>query len=78
MQRDGKKIVVEPCYQTRNDQFWSSILSTVWSGYKIECEICGIIYQSREYWYGNKDPKSDAVEISSVHVWSEVSIILLS
>ncbi|RZC41060.1 FYVE domain containing protein [Asbolus verrucosus] len=66
---DGTKQVVEPSYQAKNEQFWSSIISTVWSGYVIECPKCGKIYQSREYWYGNKDPKDEAVVIDIVHVW---------
>ncbi|XP_008191766.2 zinc finger FYVE domain-containing protein 1 isoform X2 [Tribolium castaneum] len=66
---NGRKQVVEPSYQGKNEQFWSSIISSVWSGYVIECPTCGKIYQSREYWYGNKDPKDEAVVIDIVHVW---------
>jgi zinc finger FYVE domain-containing protein 1 len=66
---NGRKQIVEPSYQSQKEQFWSSIISTVWSGYIIECPTCGKIYQSREYWYGNKDPKDEAVIIDIVHVW---------
>ncbi|XP_063911047.1 zinc finger FYVE domain-containing protein 1-like isoform X3 [Zophobas morio] len=66
---NGTRQIVEPSYQAKNEQFWSSIISTVWSGYIIECPTCGKIYQSREYWYGNKDPKDEAVLVEIVHVW---------
>lgn len=70
---NGKRQVVEPSYQTKTEQFWSSIISSVWAGYVIECPVCGKIYQSREYWYGNKDPKDEAVLVDIVHVWPGVS-----
>ncbi len=46
-----------------------------WSGYVLECPNCGIIYRSRQYWYGNQDPEKSVVRTEIRHVWPGVGII---
>ncbi|CAH1962256.1 unnamed protein product [Acanthoscelides obtectus] len=67
--KNGHRTVVKPSYQSAQDSSWSGYFSFVWSGYLIECSRCGIIYQSRKHWYGNKNPEDCAVRIQVVHVW---------
>ncbi|MEE6518480.1 hypothetical protein FKM82_029483 [Ascaphus truei] len=38
--------------------------------YVLECCVCGIIYRSRQYWYGNRDPDGSIVRQEVRHVWS--------
>jgi zinc finger FYVE domain-containing protein 1 len=38
----------------------------------LECPSCGVIYRSRERWYGNKNME-DIVSIEVRHVWPDVS-----
>ena len=38
----------------------------------IECKQCGVIYRSRQHWYGNKDPELEAVKTENKHIWPEV------
>lgn len=33
----------------------------VLAGYVLECRDCGIIYKSRQHWYGNRDPTETEV-----------------
>ena len=42
-----------------------------WSGYVLECPNCGIIFRSRQFWYGNADPAADASVVTTEvrHVW---------
>lgn len=37
--------------------------------YVLECEKCGIIYRSRQYWYGNESPAGSVVREQYQHVW---------
>lgn len=41
--------------------------------YVIECPKCGVIYRSRQYWYGNQDPVDTVVRTEIQHVWPGVS-----
>lgn len=44
--------------------------SYIWRGFVIECEKCGILYKSREYWYGNDTPNTHPKLIQKViHYW---------
>lgn len=47
----------------------TGIASYAWSGYILECGHCGVIYRSREHWYGNADPEDEAVVMVTEHVW---------
>ena len=37
----------------------------------MECPSCGIIFRSRQFWYGNSDPAADASVVTTEvrHVW---------
>ncbi|GAB5572996.1 zinc finger FYVE domain-containing protein 1 isoform X2 [Prionailurus iriomotensis] len=37
--------------------------------YVIECPNCGVVYRSRQYWFGNQDPVDTVVRTEIVHVW---------
>lgn len=67
--KNGQRVIVKPSYQSITEKSWTSLLSYVWSGYIIECRNCGVIYRSREHWYGNKDPEEGAVIAEIVHIW---------
>lgn len=40
--------------------------------YVIECPNCGVIYRSRQYWYGNQDPVDTVVRTEIHHIWPGV------
>lgn len=42
--------------------------------YVIECPNCGVVYRSRQYWFGNQDPVDTVVRTEIVHVWPGVSL----
>ncbi|MGH0124442.1 UNVERIFIED_CONTAM: hypothetical protein FKN15_073057 [Acipenser sinensis] len=37
--------------------------------YVIECPNCGVIYRSRQYWFGNQDPVDTVVRTEIEHIW---------
>ncbi|XP_019754740.1 zinc finger FYVE domain-containing protein 1-like [Dendroctonus ponderosae] len=73
--RNGEKSTVEPKYT--KDNSWTSYLNLMWSGYVIHCPKCGVIYKSREHWYGNKNPEDCAVQLEVAHMWPGISLGLL-
>ena len=44
--------------------------------YVIDCPNCGVVYRSRQYWFGNQDPVDTVVRTEIVHVWPGVSAVL--
>ena len=38
----------------------------VMAGYVLECRDCGVIYKSRQHWYGNRDPTETEVNKSNL------------
>ena len=58
--------------------YWSLLMPYLlllpnWScRYVIECKHCGVIFRSRQHWYGNPEPEQKAVKTENKHVWSEV------
>lgn len=44
--------------------------------YVIECPNCGVVYRSRQYWFGNQDPVDTVVRTEIVHVWPGVRAAL--
>ena len=40
--------------------------------YVIECKHCGVIFRSRQHWYGNPEPEQKAIKTENKHVWPEV------
>ncbi|XP_078046739.1 zinc finger FYVE domain-containing protein 1 [Augochlora pura] len=55
---------------TQTNNSWYGLVNYAWAGDVIECPYCGEIYRSRQYWYGNKDPKEEFVGRTEItHVW---------
>nr|XP_035116829.1 zinc finger FYVE domain-containing protein 1 isoform X5 [Callithrix jacchus] len=47
----------------------SMTTESVLARYVIECPNCGVVYRSRQYWFGNQDPVDTVVRTEIVHVW---------
>ncbi|XP_018583295.1 zinc finger FYVE domain-containing protein 1 isoform X2 [Scleropages formosus] len=65
----GKEVIVVPKTSASSDSPWLGLARYAWSGYVIECPNCGVIYRSRQYWYGNQDPVDTVVRTEIQHVW---------
>ncbi|XP_048586384.1 zinc finger FYVE domain-containing protein 1 isoform X2 [Nematostella vectensis] len=65
----GKHVVIIPKMCSAGDSSWLGMVRYAWAGYVLECSECGIIYRSREYWYGNRDPVETVVRTELKHVW---------
>ncbi|XP_030073345.1 zinc finger FYVE domain-containing protein 1 isoform X2 [Microcaecilia unicolor] len=65
----GREVIVIPKTVASIDNPWLGLAKYAWSGYVLECHICGIIYRSRQYWYGNQDPESSVVRQEVRHIW---------
>lgn len=65
----GKEVIVVPKTSASSDSPWMGLAKYAWSGYVIECPNCGVIYRSRQYWYGNQDPVDTVVRTEIQHVW---------
>uniref|UniRef100_A0AAY4BFX5 FYVE-type domain-containing protein n=1 Tax=Denticeps clupeoides TaxID=299321 RepID=A0AAY4BFX5_9TELE len=65
----GKEEIVVPKTSASSDSPWLGLARYAWSGYVIECPNCGVIYRSRQYWYGNQDPVDTVVRTEIQHVW---------
>jgi len=68
----GDDVLVVPKTSSCNDSTMAGLVKYAWSGYILECKRCGIIYKSREYWYGNPDPYTK-VHTVILHIWPGVS-----
>ncbi|KAM8954188.1 zinc finger FYVE domain-containing protein 1-like isoform 3-T3 [Pelodytes ibericus] len=68
---EGREVVVIPQTVSTTDNPWMGLARYAWAGYVLECRICGIIYRSRQYWFGNKDPDGSIVRQEVRHIWSE-------
>ncbi len=71
----GQDIIVVPKTSESQESTWMGLAKYAWSGYVLECPNCGIIYRSRQYWYGNQDPEKSVVRTEIRHVWPGVGII---
>lgn len=60
-------------YEDEDEGSWYSVAKTAWSGYVIDCSHCGVIYKSREFWYGN-NTEDIAIRKEITHLWNEVSV----
>ncbi|XP_013391711.1 zinc finger FYVE domain-containing protein 1 [Lingula anatina] len=70
--REGKAdCVVVPKMSEQNDSAWFSLAKYAWAGYVLECPRHGVIFRSRQHWYGNKDPEAEAVQTEVRHVWGD-------
>ncbi|XP_061610667.1 zinc finger FYVE domain-containing protein 1 [Phyllopteryx taeniolatus] len=65
----GKEVIVVPKTTASSDSPWFGLAVYAWSGYVIECPNCGVIYRSRQYWYGNQDPVETVVRTEIQHIW---------
>ena len=66
----GKVNMVVPKTSESADNVWMGLAKYVWTGEVLECPSCGVIYRSRERWYGNKNME-DIVSIEVRHVWPD-------
>nr|XP_053656119.1 zinc finger FYVE domain-containing protein 1-like [Cherax quadricarinatus] len=67
---EGERRIVIPKTSSAKDSTWLGLAKYAWAGYVLECEKCGIIYRSRQYWYGNESPDRCEVKEEYQHVWS--------
>uniref|UniRef100_A0A8C8R6C4 Zinc finger FYVE domain-containing protein 1 n=1 Tax=Pelusios castaneus TaxID=367368 RepID=A0A8C8R6C4_9SAUR len=65
----GKEVSVVPKTSASTDSPWMGLAKYAWSGYVIECLNCGVVYRSRQYWFGNQDPVDTVVRTEIEHVW---------
>ncbi|XP_038621710.1 zinc finger FYVE domain-containing protein 1 isoform X1 [Tachyglossus aculeatus] len=65
----GKEVSVIPKTSASTDSPWMGLAKYAWSGYVIECPNCGVVYRSRQYWFGNQDPVDTVVRTEIEHVW---------
>lgn len=75
-EKDGMKREVVPKTCSSADSSWFGLVKYAWSGYVLECPKCGIIYRSREKWYGNEEPNVSAVKSEIRHIWPGDNIAL--
>ncbi|XP_075257475.1 zinc finger FYVE domain-containing protein 1-like isoform X3 [Convolutriloba macropyga] len=73
--QDGEDRVVIPKTAQSGDSVWSGLVKYAWQGYVLECPKCGVIYNSRKYWYGNKNPEEECVRVEIAHVWPDANQI---
>ena len=66
---NGSESIVHPKTAETQDSPLLGLAKYAWSGYVLECPECGVIYRSRQFWYGNKDPLENTVRSEIKHVW---------
>ncbi|RLU22735.1 hypothetical protein DMN91_005013 [Ooceraea biroi] len=66
--KNGKQIEVKRYQDGDQNSSWYGFATTVLSGYVLECSRCGVIYRSKQYWYGN-NPEDIAIRKKVTHVW---------
>ena len=71
--KNGRRIVVVPKASSSEEGSWVGLTTYAWSGYVLECRICGVIYRSRQHWYGNTTPESEGIVQTEIcHIWPGV------
>ncbi|XP_012942679.1 zinc finger FYVE domain-containing protein 1 [Aplysia californica] len=68
--RNKEEVIVIPKTSSSSDNSWMGLTKYLWSGYVYECRNCGIIYRSREHWYGNEDEEK-VLHVEYRHVWPQ-------
>ncbi|BFZ06936.1 hypothetical protein BsWGS_09976 [Bradybaena similaris] len=68
--RSNKQMVVVPKTSSSSDTSWMGLTKYIWSGYVYECQNCGVIYRSREHWYGNED-EDKVLQVEFRHIWPQ-------
>ncbi|KAK7103992.1 zinc finger FYVE domain-containing protein 1-like isoform X2 [Littorina saxatilis] len=71
----GRKNIVVPKTSESSDNTWVGLTKYLVSGYVLECPTCGVIYRSRQHWYGNPDPES-MVQVEVRHLWPQGNQLL--
>jgi len=72
-QENGRKCVVVPKASSSKEGSILGLAKFAWSGFVLECQKCGVIYRSRQQWYGNTDPEHQGVVHTEIaHVWPGV------
>jgi zinc finger FYVE domain-containing protein 1 len=66
--QEGRNTVVYEKLIATNNGLAEGIVKYVWSGFVIECPKHGEIFRSRQYWYGNSEPKT-VTRVEIIHVW---------
>ncbi|KAG8448744.1 hypothetical protein GDO86_015710, partial [Hymenochirus boettgeri] len=66
----GREMIVIPKTVSSTDNPWMGLAKYAWSGYVLECRVCGIIYRSRQHWYGNREPDGSIIREQVQHVWT--------
>ena len=64
----GDEVLVTPKTSSCGDTTIMGAVKYAWYGYLLECSRCGVIYRSRQYWFGNSDP-FEVVRTEILHVW---------
>ncbi|KAI6068272.1 Zinc finger FYVE domain-containing protein 1 [Aix galericulata] len=64
----GMEVSVVPKTSASTDSPWLGLAKYAWSGYVIECPNCGVVYRSRQYWFGNQDP------VNTVRGWGPAPV----
>ncbi|XP_071478503.1 zinc finger FYVE domain-containing protein 1-like [Diadema antillarum] len=72
----GEEVLVVPKMCSASDNSWMGMIKYAVSGFVLECPHCGVIYRSRQYWYGNQEPEMEAVRTEIRHVWPGGSTVL--
>ncbi|XP_023324943.1 zinc finger FYVE domain-containing protein 1 [Eurytemora carolleeae] len=76
-QDNGRRCVVVPKAAASKESSWVGLAKFAWSGFVLECQRCGVIYRSRQQWFGNLDPETQGVVQTHVaHVWPGVSVLV--
>ncbi|BFZ11581.1 hypothetical protein BsWGS_14619 [Bradybaena similaris] len=68
--RNKKRVIVVPKTSCSSDNSWMGLTKYIWSGYVYECSNCGVIYRSRQHWYGNEDEEK-VLHVEFRHVWPQ-------
>ena len=67
---NGRRNLVVPKASSAQENSWVGLATYAWSGFVLECRVCGVIYRSRQHWYGNETPESmDVVHTEISHIW---------
>ena len=65
--------MVVPKASSADEGSWVGLAMYAWSGSVLECRICGVIYRSRQHWYGNESAEAvDVVHVEISHIWPGV------
>jgi zinc finger FYVE domain-containing protein 1 len=68
--QNGRRVVVVPKASSAQESTWLGLATYAWSGSVLECRICGVIYRSRQHWFGNDTPEAaDIVHTEISHIW---------